>query len=182
MAIQERTAKILINKAGGTAGSDSQNYKVSLPSSWMNALGVSKTDREVTLQFDGECITIRRTAPANYEKFLAQARSQHHELLLVHFYRGETLCTKICVDQTAHRLAIQNLVSDPLSTAFGVNLAPDWDDLQHFLESRCIPRQRDGVRAYLSALGLDHYDPLDIIRKTKGRMAEDTCWVNIVEG
>ena len=66
MAIQERTAKILINKAGGTAGSDSQNYKVSLPSSWMNALGVSKTDREVTLQFDGECITIRRTAPANY--------------------------------------------------------------------------------------------------------------------
>ena len=69
-----------------------------------------------------------------------------------------------------------------LSTAFGVNQMPAWDDLNAFLESRCIPRQRDGLQYYLAELGLDQYDPLDIIRKTEGRMAEDACWIKIVEG
>ena len=79
-------------------------------------------------------------------------------------------------------LAIENEVDTPLSTAFGVNQTPTWDDLQTFLEDRCIPQQRDGLSYYLEELGLDHYDPLAIIRKTQGRMAEDTCWIKIVEG
>lgn len=43
-------------------------------------------------------------------------------------------------------------------------------------------RQRDGLRYYLQELGLDHYEPLAIVRKTQGRMAEDNCWLDIVEG
>ena len=155
---------------------------MALPAAWIKQLSITEDDREVLLQFDGECITIRREAPANYDDFMADARSQGHNLLILHFYDGEMLCTKICADRTTRRLVVENLVSDPLFTAFGVNQTPAWDDLNAFLESRCIPRQRDGLQYYLAELGLDQYDPLAIIRKTDGRMAEDACWIKIMEG
>lgn len=182
MKIQARKANILINKASGTAGPEGKTYRVALPAVWVKQLGITEEDREVLLQFDGECITIHRAASANYDDFMADACSREHDLLILHFYDGKMLCTKICADRTTRRLAIENLVSDPLSTAFGVNQAPAWDDLNAFLESRCIPRQRDGLQYYLAELGLDRYDPLAIIRKTDGRMAEDACWIKIVEG
>ena len=182
MEIQERKANILINKAGGTAGPEGKTYRVALPAVWVKQLGITEEDREVLLQFDGECITIRRTVPANYDDFIADARGRGHDLLILHFYDEEMLCTKICANRITRCLAIENLVNDPLSTAFGVNQTPAWDDLSVFLESRCVPRQRDGLQYYLAELGLDRYDPLDIIRKTEGRMAEDACWIKIVEG
>ncbi len=182
MEIQERKANILINKAGGTAGPEGKTYRVALPAVWVKQLGITEEDREVLLQFDGECIIIRRAAPTNYNDFMVDARSRGHDLLILHFYDGEMLCTKICANRITRCLAIENLVSDPLSTAFGVNLTPAWDDLSVLLESRCIPRQRDGLQYYLAELGLDRYDPLAIIRKTEGRMAEDACWIKIVEG
>ena len=63
-----------------------------------------------------------------------------------------------------------------------MNRKPTWDDLQIFLKDRCVPQERDGLKYYLSDLGLDCYDPLAIIRKTEGRMAEDSCWIKIAEG
>ena len=180
--MEERKAKILINKAGGNAGAQSKGYRVALPSAWMKALGVSEKDREVVLQFDGECVTLRRPGPSDYEAFVENARRQGHELLRLCYYDGDTLCTKICADKVTRCLAAENLVDDPLSTAFGVNTAPTWEDLEAFLEERCIPRQRDGLQYYLQELGLEHYDPLAIVRKTQGRMAEDHGWLDLVEG
>lgn len=182
MQHEERTAKILIHKVGGNAGPEAKGYRVALPSAWIKALGISEGRREVTLQFDGESITIRRPAASDYDAFLANARSSGHTLLILHYYDGDKLCTKICADQTARQLAIENEVSSPLSTAFGVNSKPTWDDLQVFLKDRCVPQERDGLKYYLSDLGLDSYEPLSIIRKTEGRMAEDQCWIKIVEG
>ena len=63
----------------------------------------------------------------------------------------------------------------------GKNRLPTWEDLQNFLEERCIPRQREGLRAYLDALGLDEYDPWEIVRRTQGRMAEDQQWIEVVQ-
>ena len=59
MSIEQRKAKILINKAGGTAGADAKNYRVALPSAWINELGIDEESREVVLQFDGEYISGR---------------------------------------------------------------------------------------------------------------------------
>ena len=182
MVMEERKAKILINRAGGNAGAQSKGYRVALPSAWMKSLGITENDREVLLQFGGECITLRRPGPSGYEAFLREARRQGHELLRLHYYDGDTLCTKICADKVTRCLAVENLVDDSLSTAFGVNTSPTWEDLENFLEERCVPRQRDGLRYYLQELGLEHYDPLAIVRKTQGRMAEDNCWLDIVEG
>lgn len=182
MSIEERKAKILINKAGGTAGADAKNYRVALPSAWINELGIDEESREVVLQFDGESITIRRAVSGGYSDFVDTARRHGHELLVLHFYDGNALCTKICADRTMRTLAIENHTADVLRTAFGVNQNPTWDDLQELLESRCVPRQRDGLRYYLAELGLEKYEPLEIIRRTEGRMAEDNCRLVIMEG
>ena len=47
------------------------------------------------------------------------------------------------------------------------------------LEERCVPRQRAGLREYLEVIGVGEYDPLEIIRKTAGRMAEDSQWLEL---
>jgi len=47
------------------------------------------------------------------------------------------------------------------------------------LEERCIPRGRVGLREYLEIIGLDEYDPWEIVKKTQGRMAEDQQWIEI---
>ena len=113
MLHEERTANIIINKAGGNAGPDAKGYRVALPSVWVKALGISEDSRTVTLQFDGESITIRRPAVSDYDAFLANARSSAHALLILYYYDGNKLCTKICADQTTHQLAIENEVSSP---------------------------------------------------------------------
>lgn len=76
MALEERQARILINKAGWNAGPEAKSYRVALPSTWTKALGVSENDWEVTLQFDGQAVTIRRPAASGYTAFLNEAHSQ----------------------------------------------------------------------------------------------------------
>lgn len=57
---EKREAKILFNKAGGNAGKGAYNTKISLPKSWVDALGYTNEDREAILEFDGEKIIIRK--------------------------------------------------------------------------------------------------------------------------
>ena len=66
-------------------------------------------------------------------------------------------------------------------TAFGNNKLPTWEDFMNFLEERCIPKERSGIREYLEAIGVAEYNPLEIIKKTKGKMAEDKQWIEIEE-
>ena len=63
-----------------------------------------------------------------------------------------------------------------LKTAKMVSLV---EDFEYFLESRCFPRGRDYMKDILRDMGLDSYDPLAIIEKTKGRMAEDKQWIRL---
>lgn len=180
--LEERIANIHINKAGGNAGKLSKNYRISLPSAWIKALGINEEDKEVSLQFDGEAITIRKKGAMEYDAFLMDAKKRNHELTVLFYYNSDILCTKICADKTAKRLAIKNEVDDILLTAFGVEENPKWNDYIDFLHERCIPQTRDGIQFYLKELGLETYDPIKIIRRTEGRMAEDNHWIKIVEG
>lgn len=50
---------------------------------------------------------------------------------------------------------------------------------EEFLESRCFPSSRDKMKLVLKDLELPFYDPLMIIEKTGGRMAEDDFWIQI---
>lgn len=55
---------IIIAKAGGTAGKDSVNYKISLPADMVKALGITKEDRCVTVEMDDEKIIIKKKEKA----------------------------------------------------------------------------------------------------------------------
>ena len=60
-----------------------------------------------------------------------------------------------------------------------ISKTPDNHYNPDFLESRCFPESRDKMKLILKDLGLPFYDPIMIIEKTKGRMAEDDFWIRI---
>lgn len=51
---------IIIGKAGGTAGKNSVNYKISLPADMVKALGVMAEDRNVLVDLVGGKIVIEK--------------------------------------------------------------------------------------------------------------------------
>ena len=175
--MEKRLGNIIIQTPGGTAAKGSSTYKVSLPSSWIKELGIAAERRQVELCFDGKTITIskRLTLP----EFISQKSKAGHAILQFFYYDGDILCSLVAADFTDQTLCAENYVSDVIKTAFGNNEVPTWNDFKNFLEERCIPRARAGLREYLEALGLDEYDPLEIIKKTSGRMAEDNQWIKI---
>ena len=175
--METRNAKLIVNKSGGTASEKSKTYRVTIPNSWVEQLGISENNREIELSFNGSEITVRR------KQTMQEYKDTHNrnKLLQLQFYHGDSLCTTILADETAEKVLIENHTSDPLYTAFGVNNNPDWQDYQNFLEERCIPKSRAGLQEYLNAIGVDEYHPLEIIRKTKGKMAEDQSWLEVTE-
>ena len=177
--MEKRIGNIIIQTPGGTAGKSSSTYKVSLPSSWIREMGITEDNRQIELSFDGTAITISRRC--SLQDFIRASKEKGNELLLLSYYDGNTLCTEIAADYTEHRLCVEDHVNDFLCTAFGNNQTPTWEDFQVFLEERCIPRARAGLREYLDTIGVDSYDPLQIIRKTAGRMAEDQRWLKVEE-
>lgn len=95
------------------------------------------------------------------------------------FMFEDECCTEILINFQEQRIAIRNLTEELIHRAFGVTEQPTWEDFEDFLRSRCFPETRGHLRLVLSDLGLDSYDPLTIIEKTEGRMAEDLQWVRI---
>ena len=175
--METRNAKLIVNKSGGTASEKSKTYRVTIPNSWVEQLGISEDNREIELSFDGTEITVKR------KQSLQEYKNTHNrnKLLQLQFYHGDSLCTTILADETAEKVLIENHTNNPLYTAFGVNDNPGWQDYQSFLEERCIPKSRAGLQKYLNAIGVDEYHPLEIIRKTKGKMAEDQSWLEVTE-
>ena len=53
----------------------------------------------------------------------------------------------------------------------------DIKDVEELLETRCFPRTRANCRQILDSGGLQFYNPLEICRKTEGRMSDDKFWM-----
>lgn len=96
-----------------------------------------------------------------------------------YMYRDE-VCTVIDVDFLHRKVYVYNRTKDILHRAFGVVKEPTWEQFEDFLESRCFPRSRANLKLILRDLGLEAYEPLAIIEKTKGHMAEDHQWIDII--
>lgn len=175
--MERRIAKVNISAAGGTAAKGAKTCKVTLPTSWLDELGIGEHQRELELSFDGRQITLARRLTGT--EFAAQKTAQGHDVRVLRFFDRDTLCTTIYADFTEETLTVENYAADPVKTAFGNNALPNWTDFETFLEERCVPRQRAGLRKYLEELGVDQYDPIAIIKKTAGRMAEDHQWLSM---
>ena len=175
--LEKRTAKVNISSAGGTAAKGSKTCKVTVPNTWLSELGIDMERRELELAFDGTQIILTRRM-AGYEYAELKTRLGH-DVRQFSFFDGAKLCTTVYADFTDETLVAENHVDNPVKTAFGNNALPVWADFQAFLEERCIPRHRSGLREYLDAIGVGAYDPLEIIQKTAGHMAEDDQWLEV---
>lgn len=173
--MEQRKGKIIVGTAGGTASEKSKTYKISLPTAWVKEMDMD--GKEVDLLFDGNSITIApQVSPL---KFMKQKQKANHCLYKLEYYDKNKLCTVIYADFTDKTLRAENRTYNIIKTAFGANTTPDWEDFQVFLEERSVPRNREGIREYLEAIGVDEYEPFEIVKKTQGRMAEDEQWLKI---
>ena len=75
--METRNANIIINKSGGTASSQGKTYRVTLPNSWVEQLGIDEENREVELCFDGVKITVRKKQTLSEY----QHTHKHHRLI-----------------------------------------------------------------------------------------------------
>ena len=95
------------------------------------------------------------------------------------YYYLDTVCTIIDVDTINQRIQIKNYTDNLIFRAFGRNEHPSFKDYEDFLRSRCFPEERDKIKLELKELGIPFYDPMLIIEKTEGRMADDDFWIRI---
>lgn len=99
-------------------------------------------------------------------------------LRLSYMFRDE-LCTVINIDEKNKSVEITNYTDHLLKRAFGVLEKPTYEQYEEFLESRCFPRTRDKMKLMLKEYDIPFYDPMLIIEKTEGRMAEDDFWIRM---
>ena len=52
--MEKRMGKVNISAAGGTAAKGAKTCKITLPTSWLTAMGISEDQRSVELSFDGD--------------------------------------------------------------------------------------------------------------------------------
>lgn len=110
------------------------------------------------------------------DKYVNRPPEKNYTLRMTYMH-GQNPCTIIDVDFLNERVTIKNRTDDILYRAFGVVENPTWQQFQEFLEDRCFPKTRGNMKAVLKELGIDSYDPLQIVERTKGRTADDNLWL-----
>lgn len=141
----------------------------------------------VEMREDGESVqsiasryeTTRQTI-YKYLELVKQRRKDESIKMTMYYMNGDNVSTEIDVDFKHEKIYIHNKEDNILHRAFGIITEPTWEDFQQFLESRCFPRSRANIKDILKGMDLTDYDPLQIIEKTQGRMAEDHQWIKIV--
>ena len=113
-------------------------------------------------------------------KYLNQPLTDAYVMRLDFMFR-QKVCTEIYVDFEHKQIKIVNRTNDIMKRAFGVNENPTWEDFEAFLEERCFPNTRALKKTILRRIGVDSYDPLQILRLTKGRTAEDNQYINFTD-
>lgn len=100
-------------------------------------------------------------------------------MIRMDYMNGDECCSRLLVSFQKRQVVVKNTTDVPFHRAFGMKAKPTWEDFEEFLEDRCMPRTRDHLRLVLEEMGVDSYDPMAIIEKTQGRMAEDRQWLKL---
>ena len=85
--MERRLARINSSTAGGTAGTGAKTHKVTLPSRWLQAMGITDENRQVELTFDGQQIVI--TKVVTIEEFYDEKKAQSHCVKTLKFWNGD---------------------------------------------------------------------------------------------
>lgn len=153
-----------------------------------SVFGEPEIARIVALKSNGTPIAkIARQYNTSRQTIYTQLKKAHNfnkskdYVLRLNFMEGDNLCTTIDVDFIHQKVLTKNYTNRIVFRAFGVNKNPTWSDFEYFLEDRCFPRTRDHLKETLQDIGVPFYDPLLIIEKTQGRMAEDNQWIMMIK-
>ena len=110
-------------------------------------------------------------------KYLNKPLTDSYVMRLDFMYK-QKVCTEIYVDFEHKQIKIINRTNDIMKRAFGVNENPTWEDFESFIAERCFPNSRALKKTILQRIGVESYDPLQILEMNKGRTAEDNQYIN----
>lgn len=113
--MEKRLAKVRISAAGGTAGKGAKAYKLTIPSTWIAAMGINEDEREVELTFEGDRIVIAR--PLDMPQFAWRNYNKDHELKTFLYRDGHEMCTRIFADFTDKTVCVENHTDNLVSFA-----------------------------------------------------------------
>lgn len=146
------------------------------------AISDTEVDKIVKMQQQGKTIEeIARffgVSRQTVSKRLNEFPKGDYAMRLNYMFR-QKVCTEIYVDFLNKNINVINRTDDKLLRAFGAIDEPTWEDFEQFLSERCFPKERENKKDLLDVLDIDAFDPLQIIEKTKGRMAEDNQYIRL---
>ena len=102
--------------------------------------------------------------------------------LRLYYMENGNINTVIDVDMLNRKVSFKNYTNNIIKRAFGNKESVTYEEYERFLESRCFPSSRNKLKIELEKLDIPYYDPLLIIEKTKGRMADDNLYIEIIRG
>ena len=127
----------------------------------------------------GEIVTLCRLMREDSECVARYRVPAQKEPLRLWYGQGEDIYTIIDVSPQHRQVTVYNYTKDLMRRAFGRIESPSYEQYEAFLESRCFPKNRDKMKLMLEELNLPFYDPLMIVEKTEGRMADDDFWLRL---
>lgn len=85
------------------------------------------------------------------------------------------------VDIQNNKVDIKKYTSDPIKQFFLAFNSMDIVGFSDLLEARCWERERVDILDLLRKIGLDEYDPIEIVRRTFGVSYNDSIWFKFEE-
>ena len=143
---------------------------------------LTENDIENAIKMQGRGISTKKIAEhfgvsrQTISKYLNKPLDGDYVMRLDFMFR-QKVCTEIYVDFANKQIKIINRTDDIMKRAFGVNENPTWEDFESFIEERCFPNSRASKKTILQRIGVDSYDPLQILELNRGRTAEDNQYI-----
>ena len=143
---------------------------------------LTEKDIENAIKMQGRGMSTKKIAEhfgvsrQTISKYLNKPLDGDYVMRLDFMFR-QKVCTEIYVDFANKQIKIINRTDDIMKRAFGVNENPTWEDFESFIEERCFPNSRALKKTILQRIGVDSYDPLQILELNKGRTAEDNQYI-----
>lgn len=82
---------------------------------------------------------------------------------------------QVRMDLDSDTINVQRLTEDKRYQIFG--FTPNKQQMFHFLELRCFERTRPDTKWILEQMGLEEYNPYEIVRITHGFTYDDQVWI-----
>lgn len=96
--------------------------------------------------------------------------------LIFDYMYFDTVSEHVEVDMVSLTVESKVYAKDIMLQVFGKR-PKTVENVQFFFRSRCFEETNYGLRDLLKLLGLQQYNPYDIVRITHGKMVNDPCWI-----